>query len=695
MYKNGIFLYFPRKTRLFVALLGLTITGITGCDQKKAVTFVYADLSAFGQTDATPEMQFEAFQAGGGGIKKEQAIVWQDVSCSWETSNDAPYLEINVPGTSGYLEGSVRGLNLPENWAGFDQVLLETRNPGQSPVALVLTVYGPRNILTDTILLSAGQERAVALSLLDLPLAAGNQPLNVPNKIRIAARAERSGFSVTVRDLRLRPDTSRGDVACVDAFGQRIRGNWYNKINDSSQLIASKIQEEKLLAEVQKNDQWGRYFGLKSGKKFDATGYFRLEKEDNREGGKWWLITPDGWPFWSLGVTCIRPSNNRTAVTNIKGREFLFEQLPSRNGRYGDAYTSDSTISLYRLNLLKKYGTIDAWRDRALERVKKWGLNSIGNWTEDSVVFKRKIPYTYSFRTNEKPGLKMGKGLCDVFSGEWMQYTDSILSRAVTFKNDPLLIGYFIDNEAGWGNMKLLEIAPRKSALREKWMAMMQKKYKHISALNEAWDTGFGSWQEVAAMSQPQGGGNDIFHTDYLGLEKAFAEQYFSFISNTLKKYDPNHLYLGCRFTRRLKPDHILATAGRYCDVITVNVYSLVPERDQMTQWHLKTGRPLLIGEHHLPLRSERQLPPRYRAFTQEERHKYYVKYVKTFAEMPFSLGCHWYQFNDQHLTGRLSNGENQVIGLVDITDQPHKELTEAIGICSKKIYEWHESPVY
>ena len=62
---------------------------------------------------------------------------------------------------------------------------------------------------------------------------------------------------------------------------------------------------------------------------------------------------------------------------------------------------------------------------------------------------------------------------------------------------------------------------------------------------------------------------------------------------------------------------------------------------------------------------------------------------------MPFSLGCHWYQFNDQHLTGRLSNGENQVIGLVDITDQPHPELTEAIGICSKKIYQWHESPVY
>lgn len=111
-----------------------------------------------------------------------------------------------------------------------------------------------------------------------------------------------------------------------------------------------------------------------------------------------------------------------------------------------------------------------------------------------------------------------------------------------------------------------------------------------------------------------------------------------------------------------------------------------------MEQWHRKTGRPLLIGEHHLPLLSERQLPPRYRAFTKEERYKYYIEYVKTFAEMPFSLGCHWYQFNDQHLTGRLSNGENQVIGLVDITDQPHRELVEAIGVCSKNIYQWHHN---
>ena len=208
--------------------------------------------------------------------------------------------------------------------------------------------------------------------------------------------ATEPAFNFILTGLRLRPGPPPHEIACVDAFGQRIRGSWDKKIPNESGLITSKTEEEKYLSEIPDNEQGGRYFGLESEQKFNATGFFRLEKVLDDKGEKWWFITPDGQPFWSLGVTCIRPRHNRTAVTNIKNREFLFEQLPSRNGRYGSVYASDTTISIYSLNLLKKYGTIDAWRDKALERVKKWGLNTIGNWTEDSVIFKRKVPSSHT-----------------------------------------------------------------------------------------------------------------------------------------------------------------------------------------------------------------------------------------------------------------------------------------------------------
>jgi len=126
-------------------------------------------------------------------------------------------------------------------------------------------------------------------------------------------------------------------------------------------------------------------------------------------------------------------------------------------------------------------------------------------------------------------------------------------------------------------------------------------------------------------------------------------------------------------------------------DVVTVNVYSLVPIKEQMTAWHEKTGRPILIGEHHLPLRSNRQMPPKYKAFTPEERLKWYPEYIRTWAKMPFSLGAHWYQYADQHLTGRAIDGENQTVGLVDIADQPYEHMIDAVRIASKEMYKLHQ----
>ncbi|NRA52479.1 MAG: hypothetical protein HRU12_25400, partial [Phaeodactylibacter sp.] len=120
----------------------------------------------------------------------------------------------------------------------------------------------------------------------------------------------------------------------------------------------------------------------------------------------------------------------------------------------------------------------------------------------------------------------------------------------------------------------------------------------------------------------------------------------------------------------------------------------LLQEWEEMESWHkLSGGRPILIGEHHVPLDSKRQLPPKYPNFTSAERHEYYLNYVQTWAKMPFAVGCHWYQFKDQSLTGRGTiGGENQTIGLVDITDQPHQPLIDAVRKASRQMYIWHHS---
>ena len=165
------------------------------------------------------------------------------------------------------------------------------------------------------------------------------------------------------------------------------------------------------------------------------------------------------------------------------------------------------------------------------------------------------------------------------------------------------------------------------------------------------------------------------------------ADRYFATVSRLLRKYDTNHLYLGCRFVRQRPSDDILKIAAKYVDVLSYNSYSYRPE--EAREYHRITEKPILIGEFHYPLQSERQHPPLYRCFTEQERHQMLQNYVSFIAQEPYSIGCHWYQWADQHLSGRGLDGENQVVGLVDITDQPHTELVEAFKKIALNLPTW------
>ena len=65
-------------------------------------------------------------------------------------------------------------------------------------------------------------------------------------------------------------------------------------------------------------DEWG---GWSAGPQLKATGWFRTEKLD----GRWWLVTPSGHRFWSVGLDCVGPE----ASGPLKGQEELFSWRPA------------------------------------------------------------------------------------------------------------------------------------------------------------------------------------------------------------------------------------------------------------------------------------------------------------------------------------------------------------------------------
>lgn len=599
------------------------------------------------------------------------------------------FVRFTSDSSAAFISFSPHTINLPDSWKNYEHLQVSQKNESAADtLTLVWKIYGSKNILLDTLILSPGERLVKNISLVELPLANRRKDFYKVEKIVLEATGTIANASFTVEKIDLIAATDSISEPVVDRFGQRLHANWPYKVKSIGQLVESRMNEEKNFNEHGQLDTFG---GLKTYGTYQATGFFRLEQSITKQDTIWWFVTPEGNPFWSLGVTCIRPKYPRTAVTKVKEFEDLFKKLPETSGTEGQAYIGDSLVSFYYWNLIRKYGSIDDWHETMFKRLRYWGLNTIGNWSVKEILLKSEIPFTYSFRTTENKKYSFGHGMNDVFAPGWQKHVEDVFKEAGEFKENPYLIGYFVDNEGGWGNLHLLEIMPQECETRVAWLNLVKSRYGSLQQVNSSWNADFQTWKEVKNMQPLTEKATSTYLVDVKEFERLYANKYFSVIKNTLNLFDPNHLYLGCRFTKRLKPAHILEEAGKFCDVITVNVYDLVPKISRMDKWHELTGRPILIGEHHLPLKSNRQLPPHYPAFTATERLRYYQEYVKTWAEQPYALGCHWYQLSDQHITGRYSNGENQVIGLVDITDQPYPELVEAMQRSSSEMYRWHE----
>ncbi len=629
---------------------------------------------------------FEADYAGGGKMQQTRQVETSDCSCG--ESYDGIELTFALPG--GWFQAVPAAMSLPVDWRQFG-LLAVSIAPPRADGLLQIEVRGARCRLgRDFAIASATDQKKLELDLADLALAAGTRELYQPMSLRITATDLPAGTKLTIRAIELiETDTAAGPV--VDRFGQRRNTSWAGKVSDEAELIAHRDAEEPTLSK-----QWpypaDRFGGWTEGPRFQPGDFFRVEQDD---GGRWWFVTPEGHPFWSIGTTCIRLGD----VSPVAGREHLFEQLPDTKGRCAEALRSDRAgragISFYCWNMLRKYGTHEAWHQRVLDRFVTWGVNSAGNWCEPPVLNQRRIPHVRWASGRDRRGSGAHEFASprfpDVWDPAWETFLDEHFAEVTAEARDnPWLVGWFVDNESPWKNMRLLE-APPAGPIRRAWLEFCREHFADLAAASAAFQTHCDNWESVRLLTDEQIPADGPGRAAMDLFEGRYADRYAGTIRRVLKTHDPNHLYLGCRFVNYRPHEHIVRGVGRHVDVLSVNCYSLHPPRDRYQEWHdLSGGRPLLIGEFHFALESDRQLPPLYRCYSPAERREFYDEYVRQFASMPFSLGCHWFQHADQPITGRASNGENQPIGFVDITDRPHEDLVAAARSVTGKLWDWH-----
>ena len=292
----------------------------------------------------------------------------------------------------------------------------------------------------------------------------------------------------------------------VDAYGQSTRAKWPEKVSSDEQLKSAAAKEQlqlkTWLAEREKAplDKFG---GWTKGPAFKASGFFHTEKRD----GRWYLVTPEGHPFYSLGVNTITPSVNQTYVA---GREWMFESLPkpdeplashygegdNRGGNGADqgrAYNAGRWYDFYGANLQRLYGepcvitsetkagVADAaqadaetaqkptaapctsqafdeqrWASHTLDRLQAWGFNTIGNWSAPVLGNADRVPYTLPLSiVGDYASISTGSdwwgGMPDPFDPRFAMATERAVAIAARdHRDDPWLIGYYADNELAW-----------------------------------------------------------------------------------------------------------------------------------------------------------------------------------------------------------------------------------------------------
>ncbi|MDO4637745.1 MAG: beta-galactosidase [Lautropia sp.] len=493
-------------------------------------------------------------------------------------------------------------------------------------------------------------------------------------------------------------------------------------------------------------DRYGGLSGIPGGGK--GTGWFTTGRLILRDGSRRHiLLTPEGNPFFSLGVNAIQRDNSETFVS---GREFQFTDLPNASSpehrffkqrdstdelpadsgaQAGRNFLKGQTFDFYQANLFRRDGKDwpQRWVTRTGKRLKGWGFNTVGAWSDTSMDHVR-LPYTRIAHiigpfARLSDGNNWWQGIPDAFDPAFARAVDQTLQKETAGSHDdPWLIGWFVDNELGWGNGSsadphqryalaysalAMDAAQPQAHAKRALVALLRDRYNNnLPELARVWQRPLASWQAVEAAWTPAqlpDGNNPQVAADLSAFLRLHANAYYSRVASALKKYAPHHLYLGSRLAGRT-PEAVAACA-RWCDVISFNLYIPSLQEGFEAEEFARLDKPALLTEFHFGSADRGPFWPGVMSVnTEAERSPAYRRMLESVLASHQFVGAHWFQYLDQPVTGRWLDGENGHLGLVGITDIPwhdfvlsvartHANILTALRAQSSRVQEASATP--
>jgi len=490
----------------------------------------------------------------------------------------------------------------------------------------------------------------------------------------------------------------------LDELGQSTLHEWPAKTRSVKEL-QERLQRQ--LAEAPNHtwpDTFTRWGGWKALRLAKGAGFFRL----HHDGKRWWLVDPDGYAFWSVGLDCVRVDT----TANYELLEDALSWLPDPKGEFAEIYTqrpgsAGKFINYLAANFIRTFGP-QGWREKwariALGELRRLGFNTVGNWSEWEYARQAQFPYVRPMSFRPQRVKNVFRDFPDVFHKDFPLDAADYAAQLKDTAEDPAFIGYFLMNEPQWGfaselpAVGMLFTTPE-CATRQELARWLRERYPDARALSAAWGIAV-TFEQIAAgpWTQPL---PPPALKDLEQFSVRMVEHYFTVLSEACRKVDPNHLNLGMRWAG---PPPLWAVQGmKSFDVFSMNCYLQKVPRDVTSTIHGLLKMPVLIGEWHfgaldagLPASGIGHVP------SQADRGRAYRVYIEDAAANPNCVGAHWFTLYDESALGRF-DGENYNIGFLDVCNRPYEPLCQAARSSHERIYEvaagrldpFHDAPQY
>lgn len=390
-------------------------------------------------------------------------------------------------------------------------------------------------------------------------------------------------------------------------------------------------------------------YGGRTDKRDKATGFFHTKKIN----GRWWVIDPEGYYYLHNAM------NDISMGSSDRNKKALQDQFGNKKG----------------------------WIDQTHHLLIENGFNGAGSWSDveairgSSLQNTKPLAYTINWDFMSNYGATRGgthqvsghkayiNDVIYTFDPGFEQFCNERARLLSKYKDDPSVFGYFSDNEIPLARKNL-----------DGYLKLPQTEPGYLAAKK---------WIDEQGIKADQI--TDQNRQAFLGYA---ADRYFKIVSEAIKKYDPNHMYLGCRFygAQRYYPELIKATA-KYLDIVSINYYNnWTPQKDYMRDWEIWSGKPFIVTEWYVKGEDSglgNTSGAGWVVKTQHDRGLFYQNFALGLIESKNCVGWHWFKYmdNDPTKAGAEPSNTDANKGIVDNYYKPYQPLLDQMKQLNRQMY--------